>query len=102
MVGKVTADISKNGPYYAQWASVLGMITHQPYEVAVMGEEASNEILALQQHYLPTTIFMGGNQENLPLLENKYVKGETIIYVCKNKICKLPVHDVTKALEQMK
>jgi hypothetical protein len=101
MVGKITADISKNGPHYAQWVSVMGMIAYQPYEVAVMGEEASNEIMALQQHYLPITIFMGGSEENLPLLENKYVKGETIIYVCQNKICKLPVKEVTKALEQM-
>jgi len=37
----------------------------------------------------------------LPLLKNKYVKGETMIYVCVNKSCKLPVSKVSDAIEQI-
>ncbi len=36
------------------------------------------------------------------LTENKWVKGRTILYVCRNKVCKLPVEDVEKALEQLR
>ena len=102
MLNQVAPDLAWNGPYYAHWASLAGMIVYQPSEVAVMGEGAIEMSRKLQQHYLPTSIFMGGNTENLPLLKSKLVKGRTIIYVCRNKVCKLPVEDVAKALEQLK
>ena len=44
---------------------------------------------------------MGGDDENLPLLENKLVNGETIIYVCQNRVCKLPTKEVDEALQQL-
>ena len=102
MMHQVSQEISKNGPYYAHWASLMGLMTHQPYEIAVMGPDAIEKTRMLQRNYLPTAIFMGGEKENLPLLENKYVKGETIIYVCRNRTCKLPVSDVNKALGQLR
>ncbi|WMN12109.1 hypothetical protein QYS49_32460 [Marivirga salinae] len=45
---------------------------------------------------------MGGEKENLPLLENKLSKVNTMIYVCRNKTCKLPVKKVGKAFGQIK
>jgi uncharacterized protein YyaL (SSP411 family) len=45
---------------------------------------------------------MGGAEEgDLPLLQNKLVPGQTTIYVCQNKVCKLPVTSVTEALKLM-
>lgn len=56
----------------------------------------------LQKIYLPTSIFMGGHQENLPLLENKLIEDQSTIYVCQDKVCKLPVTLTSDALEQLK
>ena len=92
----------KSGPYYANWARLMGLVTFEPYEVAIMGDGAARVAQQMKANYLPTALFMGGAKENLPLLESKYVKGETIIYVCRNKVCKLPVKGIDKALEQMK
>ena len=102
MLNQIASVMDKNGPYYANWASLMGLIAYQPYEIAVMGAGAVEMAKQMQQHYLPTAIFMGGESENLPLLKSKYVKGKTIIYVCRNKTCKLPVHNVNKAMEQLK
>jgi len=33
------------------------------------------------------------------LLKNRFVEGTTLIYVCVNKACKLPVSEVSKAIE---
>ncbi len=53
----------------------------------------------MQRNYLPNAIFLGGATEgNLQLLENKLIEGETRIYVCQDKICKLPVTEVEQAL----
>lgn len=102
MVSSLSKDFLQNGPYFGRWASLMGQMAFQPYEVAVMGEDAEEKGRQLMKSYLPTVLFMGGESENLPLLENKYVKGKTIIYVCRDKVCKLPVQDVEQALLQLK
>jgi uncharacterized protein len=102
MLKKVAGGGESIDPYHANWATVLGLTTHQPFEVAIVGDNARTVSHQLQQHYFPTAIFMGGQSENLPLLENKLVKGKTIIYVCRNKVCKLPVESVGEALGQLK
>jgi len=102
MLNQVTKDMPTAGPYYANWASLMGMITYQPYEVAIMGEEALQKSRLMLKQYHPTALFMGGVKENLPLLENKYLAGRTIIYVCRNRTCKQPEEDVVEALKQLK
>jgi hypothetical protein len=39
-------------------------------------------------------------ESKLPLLENRVVDNELLIYVCRNRVCKLPVKTVDEALEQ--
>ncbi len=101
MLNSIASNLESNGPFFANWATILGMITSKPYEVAIVGKEASSKSKQVQRHYLPTAIFLGGDDENLPLLKNKRVKGRTIVYVCRNKICKAPQEDVEKALEEL-
>lgn len=88
--------------FYANWLRQAAWYAYQPYEVAVLGDRAREVNAALQKDYFPLAIFLGGEQEHLPLLENKYVEGKTIIYVCRNRICRLPVEDVASAREQLK
>lgn len=102
MLNHVSDDISNGGPYHANWAMLLGLMTYGPYEVAIMGDKAIEKNRAMQKEYLPTTFFMGGKEENLSLLENKLFEDETLIYVCRNKTCKLPVADAQQAIRQIK
>ena len=39
------------------------------------------------------------NEGTLELLKEKKQEGQTFIYVCRNKICKLPVKKVPEALQ---
>ena len=36
------------------------------------------------------------------LLQEKFVQGVTMIYVCENKVCQLPTADIIKAKTLMK
>ncbi len=73
------------------------------YEVAVVGPNAGEQRLAFGNFFLPYKMLIGSTEESsLPLLENKFVKGETLIYVCKNKTCKFPVRKVEEAVRQMR
>ncbi len=89
-------------PFSSQWGWLAGLNSYGYNEVVIMGNDANKRNRELQQHYLPACTFMGGMEENLPLLENKLPAVGTLIYVCSNKTCKMPVAEVSRALEQLK
>lgn len=101
MFHQVKDKISESGPWYANWAILGGMLTYNPFEVAIMGDNYDEINREIQKNYLPTSIFLGGNNENLPLLKDRLNKATTMIYVCRNKTCKLPVESVSEAMEQL-
>lgn len=102
MVQAVVPGLRSKGPHYGYWASVTGLISYEPYEIAIVGEEAKEKARAMQKVYNPTAIYMGGNAENLPLLANKLVSDRTTIYVCRNRICRIPETDIDRALSHLR
>jgi uncharacterized protein YyaL (SSP411 family) len=102
MLKSIHVNLTTGGPYYARWAGLMGMMTYKPYQVAIVGENALEKSIMMQRSYLPTAIFMGGREENLPLLENKLVSNRTMIYVCRNRICKSPEENTEEAIKQMR
>lgn len=91
-----------SGVFYSNWARVSAVAAWRPFEVAILGDDALAKNHDMQKHYNPLALFSGGRRENLPLLENKLVEGKTIIYVCRDRVCKIPVEDVQQALKQLK
>jgi uncharacterized protein YyaL (SSP411 family) len=88
--------------YYANWAMLMDNFIDEPYEVAFVGKDALKLSQSFGEHYLPNCIVLGSIKEStLPLLEMKYKVNETLIYVCKNKSCKLPVKSVEEAISQV-
>ncbi len=102
MLAQVKQEITQNGPYYANWANLLGKFLFPKIEIAVLGENSKSVKKEIQGEFLPTATFAGGNEENLPLLEYRLVKGKTLIYVCEDEACKMPVDSSEKALALIK
>jgi uncharacterized protein len=103
MVKNVSDDIKKNPGYYGNWAQVMALQIQPPYEVAIVGHDWQQKLSGLQRNYLPNSVYLGGDDAgDLPLLENKLIKGKTMIYVCENKTCQQPVEEAGEALKQMK
>jgi len=102
MLFKVRSEIVRQGAYYANWTMLLGKMVYPFYEVAILGDNALPVNLEIQKKYLPTAVFAGGINENLPLLQNRLVGHKTVIYVCENKTCNSPVYSAADALELMK
>jgi len=102
MVVNVQQEIHKNPHFYSNWGIVESYFIHPPYEVAILGNAYEKIRKELDTNYLPQVLFMGGkNEGKLELLENKLIDGRTTIYVCQDKMCKLPVTEVSKALKQL-
>ena len=103
LVKNVIDDIKKTTAYYSNWAQVMALQMKPPYEVAIVGNNWEEKLKEFNKHYLPNTIYLGGQSEgNFSLLQNKLVSGKTMIYVCENKTCQLPVEEVDAALVQIK
>lgn len=102
MLVNVQKDMHQNIYFYSNWSILEAHFVRQPYEVAIIGKDYESARQAMDQHYLPYMLLLGGKSEgSLELLENKLIKGQTTIYVCQDKACKLPVTEVSKALMQM-
>ncbi|MDA8692663.1 thioredoxin domain-containing protein [Saprospiraceae bacterium] len=86
--------------FYSNWYQLLLDHIKPPYEIAVIGPDAQTISQNLSKHYLANSLILGSNgDENMELLTDKFQEGQTTIYVCQNKACKLPVTDVDKALK---
>lgn len=99
MLHAVMKGLSAATPYYAYWAKLLGWFQAEPTDVVITGKHFTSLNAFLQRHYLPHVFFSGGNKEDLPLLKGR-IKGDTVIYVCKDKSCMAPTADRYAVLEQ--
>ena len=56
----------------------------------------------MMAEYVPNAIYLGGKTEgSLSLLQEKLQTGNTYIYVCQNKACKMPVKTSEAAFKLM-
>ncbi len=100
MVEEITSTEAPN--FYSNWCQLYSEFRLRPYEVAVVGDDYQEKTKALQNKYVPNALYLGGKDEGkLELLKGKLQEGETMIYVCQNKVCKFPVTEVEKAFALM-
>jgi hypothetical protein len=100
MLNNVKPEMIQYPSGYSNWFDLMLNYTDNYYEVAVVGEKSMEKIQQMNQTYLPNKLLIGSTTENdLPLLKNRYVDNKTLIYVCVNKACKLPVEDVDRAIK---
>lgn len=103
LVKNVFEDVKKNVGYYSNWGLAANRQIFTAIEIAIVGQSWQKKLSELQKTFLPGVIYSGGeSNNNLPLLQNKNVDGKTLIYVCKNKSCQLPVENVEDAMEQVR
>ncbi len=102
MLNNVKQSTFNGGAYYANWDILMAWYAYETFEVAIVGEGFETKRREFDEYYLPNVFFSGGKDEGtLSLHESKLIKGETTIYVCQNKTCKMPVSEVNEALKQI-
>ncbi|HAT66900.1 MAG TPA: thioredoxin domain-containing protein, partial [Flavobacteriaceae bacterium] len=100
MLKNVQPELEKYPSGFANWMDLLLNYQSKFYEIVVVGENAFDKISEFNQKYIPNKLIAGATQSsNLPLLKERYVNDRTLIYVCVNNTCKLPVEEVSKAME---
>ena len=103
MLNNVKPELSEYGSGYSNWLDLMLNYTFPFYEVAIVGEDTFQKLSELNSSYLPNKIIAGSQKDSsMPLLENRYLENETLIYVCVDNACKLPVSETEKALTFLK
>jgi len=104
MLVNMKAKIPAYGGGFSNWALLMQRHVFPYYEVAIASSDPAKKRLEFAQHYIPNRVFLGDDDDKsgLPLLEYKFVPDETMIYVCVERSCQLPVGEVKAAIEQMK
>ncbi len=102
MVSVMVNPIKEAASNYAMWSSLLLEHAYPFYEIVGVGANAEELLNAMHTEYIPNALWAGSSDKSdLPLFEDRYVEGETYLYVCYNNTCKLPVKTVTEALQQL-
>ncbi len=103
MLNNLKTEIIKNPLGYSNWLHLMMNFTQPFYEVAVVGKNADTITKELYKNYFPNILISASNKDSeLPLLEFKYIDGKTLIYVCVNGTCKLPLADISEAIKNIK
>ena len=103
MLHNVQPEIESYPSGFSNWLDLMSNFQDNFYEVVVVGKDASKKIAELNARYLPNILIAGSTSESKkPLLNYRYIDGETLIYVCVNNSCKLPVSDISEALNFIK
>jgi uncharacterized protein YyaL (SSP411 family) len=102
LLKSVIKEIENYGPGYSNWAMLLLQKLKPQIEVVIVGKTVNENLVALYKQSPPNVIFaLSDKKSDLPLLKNRYVDEQTLIYVCKNNSCLLPTKSVEEAVKQI-
>ncbi len=100
MLSSMVTQIEDNAGSYSNWDLLLLNSVYPFYEVAIVGKDAGEMIKDFNTKYIPNVLIVGSKTKNdIPLVKNRFVDGETYIYVCQEGKCKLPVKTVNAAID---
>ncbi len=103
MLANVYDKVENYGGGYSNWLQLLSNYVGPYYEIAVSGSQAKEKIKEFNANYIPNKLFAGTTTKStIPLMEGRNADGETLIYVCVDGACQLPVKDTNKALNFIK
>jgi uncharacterized protein YyaL (SSP411 family) len=103
MLINVTDRMVSNGSGFSNWALLMMDFVDHNYEVVICGYNALAKLKSLQKSYAPNVIWAGttSNNNHFSFLKSRFVADKTLIYVCKNKSCQLPVENVSDAKKML-
>jgi len=102
LVKSIKKSAIMNPTFHSYWLTAVINLAFPFYEVGIVGENFNREKSKIERMFLPNVILFGGMGEgSLEILKDRHTPGKTIIYVCENSVCQLPVENLDKAMKQI-
>ena len=85
------------------WATLFQAFTYTIPEVVITGEQPEKARKEFLSHLIPYRVFQSAdrNDTQFPLLRDKPIEKLTLIFLCKNYTCQLPVNEVATAVRNL-
>ena len=85
---------------YGTWSNLLLEYTQGTHEVLVLGPQARQMGQELLTRFIPNKVFMAAPAARLgyPLMEGRSPAPDTLIYICRNYACSLPLPSTEEAI----
>lgn len=100
MLNLIPAEFRHYGSSYSNWGCLALNILYPSREIAIVGKSVDEKLRQLCKHSFTNTILaVSEGNSDMPLVKGRFVDNETLIYVCKNNACQLPVKTINDALE---
>ena len=85
---------------FANWGTLMLKTVEPYYEIVISGTDAEKKLQQLHHTFRPNVLWaFSTTASDVPVFLNRFVTGKTLIYVCEEGICQLPVENTEKALE---
>lgn len=95
MMSSVTEELVRYGSSYSNWGLLYMDMTEDFSELVIEGPEAMEYRKHFLGQYHSGLLFAGGvHPSDIPLRKDRYVNGKTLLYLCRNKTCNLPVSSI--------
>ncbi|PCH51888.1 MAG: thioredoxin domain-containing protein [Flavobacteriaceae bacterium] len=102
MLSNIKDKAQQYGSGYSNWLQLMADYSGDYYEIAIAGKNAIDKLKEINTKYIPNKLIAGSiKKSNLPLMEGRFNESETLIYICVDGACQLPVSDTKKALNQI-
>lgn len=102
MLDGITEEMKNYGSGYSHWGCLALYLIYPFREIAIVGKNVNEKFLDLAKHGLTNTILaLSSGASNLPLIKDRFVAEKTLIYVCENHTCKVPVETIDETLAQL-
>ena len=94
-MGESIMDRFRQYPHgYANWGRLYLVQDFPFYEVAVTGASAAGLVERILKDYQPNILVAGTTgPSDLPLFRDRTQKDKSLIFVCRDQTCQLPVDD---------
>jgi hypothetical protein len=101
MLMNIYDGMEQYGSSYSGWGSLLLQFSCASFQLAIVGEQVQELHHSLLKEYLPNTLFCGGSDLSLPILEDKTLTAKTMLYVCTDGACLVPTQDLDEVRKQL-
>ena len=103
MASNIQTNTLANLNYFANWASLSLHYSKPSFELVIIGKDYKKFAKQLRKEFRPDILYVGSEKESkIPIFKDRFKKGKTLIYVCKNNVCNQPVDNVGDAINLLK
>ena len=104
MIAGLEPKMVQYGSAYSNWLNYYLIRISPLQELIIAGPHALSFNKQFASKFFGPALLTGGTTDKspIPLIANRNIEATTLIYLCENKVCKIPYDTVEKALAALK